>query len=130
MKTVKSELTIYALSHSLWSPEFSGLLGAKYRDALPFKLKFVDRVKDARVIIWDGVLTPKGSLVQDQLIEQLNHGAILMQTGERRTLLEGHAYVKFATSPKWRVIELPGWGILPEEILKGLNECWELLSNV
>lgn len=130
MKKNNTELTIFALSQPLWSTEWASLRGDKFRNALPFPVRFVSNIEEAQVIAWNGMLTPKSSSALKPLIEKLNHGSILLLMGERRTLLEGHPFVKFANSSKWRVVELPGWSVLPEEMLKSIHECWELISHV
>lgn len=130
MKKNNEYLNIFCLSHHLKDVEWSSLLGDKYQEALPFQINLVEDLSEAHIIAWDGIISPKISTQYDQLLKKLEASALLLLMGETRTLLRNHPFVKSVDTTGMRVVELPGWSILPEELLAALQSCWEKLKNV
>lgn len=102
------------------STEWLSLEGSKFKDALSFPWKFVSSPKEAHVIVWDGVLTPKLSHRKAEIMEMLIPKKILICNG---AIEDAH----FDSVEK---VILPGLTNKPEELLAALNECFERLKNV
>ncbi len=123
-------LRVFCLTQSLCHTEWTSLLGHKYAEALPFTVELVDELKDAQVIAWNGLVTPKLDACLAPLIERLNKDAVLLLMGEAHSLYRQHYSVKYADIAGWKVVELPSWSVLPEEILSALSRCREKLPHV
>ena len=123
-------LKLFCLSQPLCVTEWVSLLGDKYAQALPFKVKLVFDVAEAQVIAWNGIITPTSAASQEAISQRLSQGTILLLMGEGRTLLQGHPFVKFADTATYKVVDLAGWSVLPEELLSALQQCWEKINHV
>lgn len=129
-KQIIPALKIFLFSQPILSTEWLSLLGHKYHASLPFSWEFTQVLEEANVIAWDGVLTPKMKSYQDRLFKKLETGAILLLQGEARTMLENHPFVTLISLNQLRYVELPGWSVLPEEIMMALTICHQKLSHV
>lgn len=105
-------------------------MGDKYCHALPFELVFTEKLEEAAVVVWDGVITPKMERIFPAIEEELKKGKILILTGESQTLYKNHSNVRFFHSPEVATIELHGWTVLPEEMLAALETCYQKITNV
>ncbi len=123
-------LTIFCFSQPLVHTEWWSLLGDKYCHSLPFQWKIVEDPNEAKVIAWDGVITPKGNSRVVQLRKLLGEGRILLLQGEARTALARHPLVELISLEGIKVVELPGWTVLPEELIHTLEQCFQKLADV
>jgi Ni,Fe-hydrogenase III small subunit len=123
-------LKIYLFSGPLLSTEWLSLLGDKYVHALKFTWEYVKNPDEADIIVWDGVISPKLSLYADKIVARLEVGKVLLLTGEARTLYENHPFVKLLKLNQLRYVEVPGWSVLPEELLLALTTCHQKLGYV
>lgn len=118
----KSTLNIFCLGGPLLSTEWVSLLGDKYRSHMDFEPVIVSEAGEADVVVWDGVLTPKSSMIITEFLEKLSEKTTLLITGEAKTLFLDHPFVKL--HPKMLdAVYLPPSRMLPEEILEALAEC-------
>jgi hypothetical protein len=62
--------------------------------------------------------------------EMLKDGTLLLLIGEGRTLYRDFPMVKMIDLDLIPYVELPGWGILPEEMLACLETCYQKLIHV
>jgi hypothetical protein len=125
----KSRLKIYSLAQPLLHTEWISILGDKFSAALDFEIEFTDDPMSAQVIAWDGVVSPKLRRLLPQL-QLLLEGKTLLLMGESRFLYEKSPLVALYPLKNKKIIQLPGWSILPEEILKLLNECYQAADDV
>lgn len=130
MKEEAKVLKIFQLSHPLMTTEWLSILGDKYQKALPFNWMMVTDVKEADVVVWDGVITPKSAPLVGPLVEEFKQNKILLLVGESMTSLRNHPLVKLAGLDDLRFVEISGWSILPEEILGAIEVCHQKLTNV
>lgn len=130
MNKQKPKMTLFCLSQPVVDTEWASLLGDKFSQAMPFELSLSTELGTAQVIAWNGLLTPKSIDVYEMVLSKLRDGAVLLLLGEARTLFQGHPFVKFADTTNFKVVELPSWAILPEELLNGLELCWEKIKHV
>jgi hypothetical protein len=126
-----SELNIFILGQSLLQPEWSSLMGDKYRHALPFSWKITDDFNKAQVIAWDGLMTPNASSVLEKVEALLKEeGRILLLQREGFTLFQDNPWIKYLDLDQVRYVELPSGGVLPEDLLEALEICHKKLHNV
>ncbi len=130
MEIKTQPLKIYLFSGPLLSTEWPSLLGDKYVHALKFSWEFVNVPEEADVIVWDGVISPKLSIYADRVMSRLQVGKVLLLTGEARTLYENHPFVKLLQLDQLRYVEVPGWSVLPEELLEAMTSCYQKLGYV
>ena len=123
-------LKIYLLPQPLFSTEWLSILGDKYRNCANMRWEIVEDIKDCHVIAWDGVITPKYKIHQEEIFQQLQSGKILLLQGEARTLYKNHPFVELIDLGKISYVELPGWSVLPEQIIAALLQCHEKLAHV
>jgi hypothetical protein len=126
----KLVIKIFLLSQPILNTEWASLLGHKYAQALPFPWEFTQSLEEAHIVAWDGVLTPKLMHYQDRILNKLKSGTILLLQGEARTFLENHPFVKLISLDQLSYVELPGWSVLPEELLMALSACQQKISHV
>jgi hypothetical protein len=50
--------------------------------------------------------------------------------GESMTLLKDHPMVKIQNTENLNVVEVPGWNVLPEEILVAIETCQKKSGHV
>lgn len=122
-------LKIFLFSQPLLTTEWPALMGNKYARALSFPWEFTDSIENADVIAWDGVVSEKMKLYQDNIIDRLKSGAVLLLQGDARTLFENHPFVSLITLDQLRYVELSGWSVLPEELLAALVSCHQKMMN-
>lgn len=127
---MKETLTIYQVSHPYMMTESFSLLGDKYLHALPFSLKFVDKMEEADVIIWDGVITQKNQALLETILEEMKKTKVLLLLNDSMTLLKNHPVCKMFEPINLNYVELTGWNTLPEEFLGALELCHQKLRNV
>jgi len=127
---MKESLAIYQVSHPFMMTESFSLLGDKYLHALPFSLNFVDKMDEADVIIWDGVITPKNHVLAEMILEEMKKTKVLLLLNESMTLLKNHPIIKMFDPINLNYVELTGWSTLPEEFLGALELCHQKLRNV
>lgn len=130
MKEEAKVLKIFQLSHPLMTTEWLSIFGDKYHNALSFKWMMVTDIKEADVVVWDGVITPKAAPLLGPLLEEFKQNKILLLVGESMTSLRNHPLVKLASLDGLRFVEISGWSILPEEILGAIEVCHQKLTNV
>lgn len=123
-------LKIYLLPQPLFSTEWLSILGDKYVNCAPIRWEFVEDIKDSHVIAWDGVITPKYTFHLEEIQNQLKSGKILLLQGEARTLYKNHPFVELVDLNQLTYVELPGWSVLPEQIIAALLQCHQKLAHV
>lgn len=129
MKDQKKNIRLYNFSHPLMETEVLSVLTDKYRSILPFECVEVYDLDQADIVLWDGVLTPKNQTRVEKMMETINSGRVLFVLGESQTLFKDHPIVKFVDPSGLNFVELPGWSLLPEDLLQGLNECYKKLNH-
>lgn len=130
MKEKTEPLRIYNFSHPLMATEMLSLLGDKYSDTLSFPWEFTQDYQRSDIVLWDGVLTIKNEESVSKVLEHVRSGKVLLLVGESMTLLKDHPMVKLADTSGLNVVEVPGWNILPEEILSAFESCHKKLNHV
>lgn len=123
-------LKLFNYSHPLMNTEMYSLFGDKYSGTLPFAIEFVDELNFSDVVLWDGVITAKNRSTIEIILNAIGPNRILLVIGESQTLLENHPLVHLADTKNLNFMELPGWSVLPEEILQKLEECFKKLKHV
>lgn len=126
----KASLKVFLLSQPLLNTEWPALQSDKYRHATSFDIEIVQDLAEAEVIAWDGIMAPKTGQHFVKVLDRLVAGAILLLQGEGRVLLKNHAIIKQVDSSSFNVVDLPGWNILPEEMILALETCYQKLKNV
>lgn len=129
MSQNQSVLKIYHLSHPLHQTEWLSVLGDKYSHALHFKWEEVEEIENSHIVVWDGVITQKNKYYIDSILPQLKTKTVLLM-GEARTLLKDEPSVKIYSNTEASVVELPGWSVLPEDILAVLEACYKKMTHV
>jgi len=130
MKEKKTILKLFNFSHPLINTEVLSLMGNKYVETLPFNWQLTSDYNSAHILLWDGVITPKNRLVVEKMMTDLKSNKILLLIGESMTLLRDHPVIKLLNIENLNYVELPGWSILPEEILAAIETCYKKLENV
>lgn len=130
MKEKTQSLKIFNFSHPLMMTEVLSLLGDKYSQTLPFNWEFSTDYASSDVVLWDGVITVKNASITQNLIEDVKKGKVLLLIGESMTLLKDHPMVKIQSTENLNVIEVPGWNVLPEEILVAIENCYKKSKHV
>lgn len=123
-------LKLFNFSHPLLNTEINSIIGDKFSGSLPFKIEIVDSLEAANVVLWDGIVTPKNRKVSDKIIKSIGPDRVLFLIGESMTLFKGHDVAQPVDSSGLNVVELPGWTILPEEIISKVQNCYQKLYNV
>lgn len=129
-KKEQPTLTLFCLTDSTFPGEWLSIQGDKYKDALSFPWKMVNQFQDADVIIWDGLISPKASLVMEEIIEHLKKGKMLLLERQAETLHQHFPFVKILSLDQIRYIEVSGRNILPEELLLALEACYQKCHHV
>jgi len=130
MKTAETVLNIYCLTQPILNTEWASIQGDKYRHALPFSWNIVDDIESAQVVAWDGVITPKNRIFISKVMDQIKSGKILLLQGEASTLMRSHPFVELVKPDNLNIVEVHGWGVLPEELLSALELCHKKLGHV
>lgn len=130
MNKKHTTLKLFNFSHPLMNTEMYSLIGDKYSGTLPFTFEFVDDINESDVILWDGLITSKNKNVAEIILSLIGPDRILLLIGESLTLFRDHPLVRFIDNKNLHLMELPGWNVLPEEILQKLEECFKKLKNV
>lgn len=130
MKDKVSPIKIYNFSHPLMNTEFYSVISDKFSRALPFSWEITNDYSSSDVVVWDGVITPKNASLIRSMIEDFKTTKILLLMGESMTLLKNHSIVQMVNLEGLKVVEVPGWNILPEEILSAIELCRERMTNV
>lgn len=125
----KNTLTIYCLGGPFLTTEWASIMGDKYRTHLSFRPVLVATPGEAKVIVWDGVMTPKSHLTITEMINQVGEKTVFLLTGEAATLFQNHPFVRLNTR-KLSSVFLPPSKVLPEEILEALELCRSRSGNV
>jgi hypothetical protein len=127
----KSEiLKIYSLNQPFISSEWRAIEGDKYRHALPFEIVLTDDIEEAQVIAWDGVISLKLKRLVPEIKNYFNQGKVLLLMGESQSLFKNHALVELFNFKDYKIVELTGWSVLPEDILAALEQCHQKFKNV
>lgn len=121
MKTVTNVKKIFLMSQPLGNLEWLTLLSDKYLANQGFHIETTWDFDSADIIAWDGVISPKLELYLPRILENLNRGKILILMGEARTLLQKHSIISLLDLKGLNVIDLPGWTIIPEDIILALS---------
>jgi len=130
MKEKLPALKIFNFSHPLMNTEMFSVVSDKYSSSLPFEWTLVTDYSSAEVVVWDGVITPKNESVVSRMIEDFRTSKILLLTGVAQTLLKNHPLVKIVGLEGLNYVEVPGWNVLPEEILAAIEICHQKLKHV
>lgn len=130
MNKKNTTLRLFNFSHPLMNTEMYSIAGDKYSGTLPFTFEFVDNINESDVVLWDGVITSKNKNVAEIILSLIGPDRILLLIGESLTLFREHPMVKLIDNRNLNLMELPGWNVLPEEILQKLEECFKKLKNV
>jgi hypothetical protein len=125
----KPVLKIYCFSQPLLMTEWRSLLSDKFNLALPFDVELTDQPTMANVIAWDGVVSPKFERFQSRMQELLSNKTLLLM-GEAQTLLAQHPIATLFSNADFRTVRLPGWSVLPEELMAALVECYQAGGHV
>ncbi len=123
-------LKIYSLNQPFISSEWRAIMGDKYRHALPFELVLTDDIEEAQIIAWDGVVSLKLKRLLPEIKNYFKQGKVLLLMGESQTLFKNHALVELMNLTDYRIVELTGWSVLPEDILAALEQCHQKCKNV
>lgn len=129
MANKREVLKVHCLSLPQVATEWGSILGDKYRSALPFDVELTDDPKEAQVIAWDGIIGKKLESLMPAITELLKDKVLLL-TGESSTLVKEMRLVRSVQLESSDNVELPGWTVLPENILASLQVCWEKLKRV
>lgn len=130
MNKKNTTLKLFNFSHPLMNTEMYSIAGDKYSGTLSFTFEFVDNINDSDVVLWDGLITSKNKNVAEIILGLIGPERILLLIGESLTLFREHPMVKLIDYKNLNLMELPGWNVLPEEILQTLTECYKKLKNV
>lgn len=130
MKDKTQPFKIFNFSHPLMATEVLSLLGDKYAQTLPFEWEFSTDYASSDVVLWDGVITVKNASLTQNMIEDVKQGKVLLLIGESLTLLKDHPMVKLQNTENLNVVEVPGWNVLPEEILLAIENCHKKSKHV
>jgi Ni,Fe-hydrogenase III small subunit len=130
MKEKPIPLKIFNFSHPLIQTEWMALMGDKYHRSLSFEWEMVNDIESAAVVTWDGIVTPRNRELVENMLTQLKGNKILLLIGESMTLLKNHPVVQSFETNELKIIEIPGWSLLPEEILGALETCHQKLNHV
>lgn len=130
MKDNVSPIKIYNFSHPLMNTEFYSVISDKFSRALPFPWEITNDYSSSDIVVWDGVITPKNESLIRTMIEDFKTTKMLLLMGESMTLLKNHPIVQMVNLDGLKVVEVPGWNILPEEILSAIELCHKRMTNV
>lgn len=130
MKEKPIPLKIFNFSHPLMQTEWMTLMGDKYHRTLSFEWEMVNDIESAAVVTWDGIVTPRNRELVEKMLTQLKGNKILLLIGESMTLFKDHPVVQSFETNELKIIEVPGWSLLPEEILGALETCHQKLTHV
>ncbi len=130
MKEKPTPLKIFNFSHPLIHTEWMTLMGDKYHRTLSFEWEMVNDIESAAIVTWDGIVTPRNRELVEKMLTQLSGNKILLLIGESMTLLKNHPVVQSFETHELKIIEVPGWSLLPEEILGALETCHQKLNHV
>lgn len=130
MKEKPTPLKIFNFSHPLIHTEWMTLMGDKYHRTLSFEWEMVNDIESAAIVTWDGIVTPRNRELVEKMLTQLSGNKILLLIGESMTLLKNHPVVQSFETNELKIIEVPGWSLLPEEILGALETCHQKLNHV
>jgi Ni,Fe-hydrogenase III small subunit len=123
-------MKIHLLSHPMLATEWLSLAGDKYRHLPDIEWELCDSPEDADVLVWDGIVSPKGSLPAEKVQELLKQNKVLLLQGEARTIMASHDYLKLFDTTEIKCVELPGWSELPETLAEALKQCHQKLTHV
>ena len=70
------------------------------------------------------------SIFVEKIINDTKSDKILLLIGESCTLLKDHSVIKLLDFENLNYVNLPGWNVLPEEVLAALETCHKKLKNV
>jgi Ni,Fe-hydrogenase III small subunit len=130
MKERKTNLKIFNFSHPIMNTEILSLIGNKYVHALPFDWQLTYDYDCADILLWDGLITLKNQSSVNRMVNDSKSSKVLLLIGESMTLLKKHPIIKILDTENLNYVELPGWNILPEEILSAIETCYKKLRNV
>lgn len=130
MKDKNQTLKLYNFSHPLIYTEVLSLLSDKFSRTLPFSWEFTSDYETSDVVLWDGVITINNGEITHKIIEDVKRGKVLLLIGESATLMKNHPMVKLLNPENLNVVEVPGWNVLPEEILNAIELCYKKMNNV
>lgn len=122
-------LKVHCLSMPQVSTEWGSLLGDKYRQALAFDIELTDDPREAQVIAWDGIVGRKLEALMPEIINLLKDKVLLL-TGESTTLMQDSPFVRYVQVEPQAHVDLPGWTILPEDLLASLEACYQKIIHV
>ncbi len=123
-------LKIFFLSQPLLHTEWLSLMGDKYCHSMPFKLEVTHDVESAQIVAWDGVITAKSASLMKSVLGLLKDNKILLIQGEARTLFKDHPIISQVDLELLNYVEMPGWSVLPEEMIAALEICLQRVSHV
>lgn len=130
MNKKDTTLRLYNFSHPLMNTEVYSIIGDKYSGTLPFSIELVDELNHSDVVLWDGVITTKNKSAVEVILSSIGPDRMLLLIGESITLFHEHPMVKMVEGKNLNLLELPGWSVLPEEILQKLTESFKKLKHV
>ncbi len=130
MKQTTAVIKIFNFSHPLMTTEVLSLLGDKYVSSLPFSWEFSKDYDQSDIVMWDGVMTPKNNDIVEKILGDVKSGKVLLLLGESQTLHKDRPGVKILNTENLNMVELPGWSLLPEELLAAIETCYKKLKHV
>lgn len=123
-------LKLFNFSHPLLNTEITSIFGDKFSEVFPFEIELVDTLEASNVVLWDGIITPKNRKITDKIVQTIGTDRILFLIGESMTLFQGSEVARTLDPSNLNVVELPGWSVLPEEIISKIQNCYQKLYNV
>ncbi len=129
-KDTQQPLRIFSFSHLLYATELPALTGDKYAHALPFAWEITTDYDAADVVLWDGVITARNRSAAERILSDARGSKILLLMGESATLFQSNPLVDLVDPLSINAVDLPGWNILPEDILEALMKCHKRVNRV
>ncbi len=130
MKEPQQPLRLFSFSHLLHATEIRSLTGDKYGRALPFAWELTTDYDAADVVLWDGVITARNRSAVARILADARGSKVLLLIGESATLFQNNALVELVDPVAINAVELPGWNVLPEDILEALAKCHKRVNRV
>ena len=106
------------------------MTGDKYSRALPFAWELTTDYDAADVVLWDGVITARNRSVAERVLADARGTKVLLLVGESATLFQNNPLVELVDPVAINAVELPGWNVLPEDILEALAKCHKRVNRV
>jgi Ni,Fe-hydrogenase III small subunit len=130
MKEKTQPLRLYNFSHPLMQTEVFSIASDKYAHSMSFSWEITSDYGLADVILWDGIITVRNTKAVEKMLSDIKTGKVLLLIGESMSLLKSNPMVRIQNTENLNCVELPGWNILPEELLPALLACYKKSKHV